>query len=49
MPQAEVAKLKSATENIAKEWIADVTSKGKDGQALYNDAVALVKKYSEAK
>ena len=49
LPQAEVAKLKGATENIVKEWIADMNSKGKNGQALYDDAVALVKKYTEAK
>lgn len=49
MPPAEVAKLKSATENIVQEWIADMNSKGKDGQAIYNDATALVQKHTDAK
>lgn len=48
MQPAEVAKLKRASENIVKEWVADMNSKGKDGQAIYDDAVALVQKYSEA-
>lgn len=49
LPQPEVAKLKAASADIAKEWIADVSKKGKDGQALYDEAVALVKKYTDAK
>ena len=49
LPQSEVAKLKVASENIGKEWVADVSKKGKDGQALYDEAVALVKKYTDAK
>ena len=49
LSQPEVAKLKAASNEIAQEWVADVSKRGKDGQALYDEAVALVKKYSEAK
>jgi len=42
---AEYDRWQKATEGVVKEWIGDVTAKGANGQALYDDAKALIKKY----
>lgn len=47
MSEEEVAKLKGASAQIAQEWVDDITDKGMDGQALYEEARALVEKYTE--
>ncbi|MAL00859.1 MAG: C4-dicarboxylate ABC transporter [Alcaligenaceae bacterium] len=43
----EVNKLKGASSQVAQQWIDDMTSKGMNGQALYDDARALVEKYNK--
>jgi TRAP-type transport system periplasmic protein len=40
----EYAKMQTASESVVKEWIADVNAKGANGQALLDDAKALIKK-----
>ena len=41
----EYAKMEKATEGVVKEWIGDVNAKGGNGQALLDDAKALIKKH----
>ncbi|HEX6137188.1 MAG TPA: TRAP transporter substrate-binding protein [Casimicrobiaceae bacterium] len=42
---AEYAKFEKANEDVVKEWIGDVGAKGGNGQALLDDAKALIRKY----
>jgi TRAP-type C4-dicarboxylate transport system substrate-binding protein len=42
---AEYAKFEKANEGVVKEWIGDVGAKGGNGQALLDDAKALIKKH----
>ena len=42
---AEYERWKKATEVVDKEWIKDVSEKGANGQALVDEAKALIKKY----
>jgi TRAP-type transport system periplasmic protein len=42
---AEYDRWQKATEGVVKEWIGDVNAKGGNGQALYDEAKALIKKY----
>jgi TRAP-type C4-dicarboxylate transport system substrate-binding protein len=41
----EYAKMQAATAGVEKEWIGEVGAKGANGQALVDDARALIKKY----
>jgi TRAP-type C4-dicarboxylate transport system substrate-binding protein len=41
----EYAKWQKATEGVVKEWVSDVGAKGANGQALLDDARALIKKH----
>jgi TRAP-type C4-dicarboxylate transport system substrate-binding protein len=41
----EYAKMQAATASVEKEWIGEVGAKGANGQALVDDARALIKKY----
>ncbi|SHJ22481.1 TRAP-type C4-dicarboxylate transport system, substrate-binding protein [Shimia gijangensis] len=47
MDDAMVAELKVIGEELTNAWIEEVTSKGLDGQAMVDDARALVAKYSD--
>ncbi len=42
---AEYERWQKVTEPVIKEWITEVSAKGANGQALYDDAKALLKKY----
>ncbi|HXH83011.1 MAG TPA: TRAP transporter substrate-binding protein [Candidatus Tectomicrobia bacterium] len=42
----ETARWKAAAQKVTDEWIAEMRSKGIDGQMLVNDARALVEKYA---
>jgi TRAP-type C4-dicarboxylate transport system substrate-binding protein len=44
---ADVDAWRAAAQPIYDEWVADMNSKGKDGQALIDEARALIAKYSE--
>jgi TRAP-type C4-dicarboxylate transport system substrate-binding protein len=41
----EYDRWQKATEGVVKEWIGDASAKGANGQALYDEAKALIKKY----
>lgn len=43
---ADIETWKAAAQPIYAEWIADMDSKGKDGQALLDEARALIEKYT---
>ncbi len=43
---AETARWKAAAQKVIDEWIAEMKSKGIDGQALVDDVRALVAKYA---
>lgn len=43
---AETNRWKAAAQRVTDEWIAEMKSKGVDGQALVNDVRALVAKYA---
>ncbi len=45
LTQAEYDRWVKQTEGVNKEWIGDVGAKGGNGEALLNDARALIKKY----
>lgn len=48
MPAAEVAKLRKRVEQpVIDRWIAEMKAKGVDGQALVDEARALIAKYSK--
>jgi TRAP-type transport system periplasmic protein len=42
---AEFDRWKKATESVEKEWIGEAAAKGGNGQALLDDARALIRKY----
>lgn len=44
MPQSEVDKIKEKTKVVTEKWISDM---GAEGQKLYDDADALIEKYSK--
>lgn len=44
---ADIEAWKVAAQPIYDEWVADMASKGKDGQALIDEARALIAKYSQ--
>ncbi len=44
---ADIEAWKAAAQPIYDEWVADMASKGKDGQALIDEARALIAKYSQ--
>jgi len=41
----EYDRWQKATEGVVKEWIGDAVAKGSNGQALYDEAKALIRKY----
>ncbi len=45
--EAGVAEWRKLAQPIYDEWIADMASKGKDGQALIDEATMLIEKYSQ--
>ena len=48
MPAAEVAKLRAKIEQpVIDRWIGEMKEKGIDGQALVDEARALIAKYSK--
>lgn len=47
LSDAEYAKWVKATDKVDDEWIKDVTAKGANGKALYDDAKAILKKYND--
>ncbi len=48
MPEAEAAKLRARTEGpVTARWIEEVGKKGIDGQALVDEARALIAKHSK--
>jgi len=44
LSQAEYDRWQKATEGVNKEWITEVGAKGANGQALLDDARALIRK-----
>ncbi len=46
IPAAEMARWEAAAKPVTEEWIKETSAKGADGRKLYDDAVALVQKYS---
>jgi hypothetical protein len=42
----ETARWKAAAQEVTQAWIAEMKSKGIDGQALVDDARALIAKYA---
>ncbi len=42
----EMERWEAAAKPVTEEWIKETTARGANGQKLYDDAVALVKKYS---
>lgn len=46
LDEAEVARWKEAAEPVVARWVADMDSKGIDGQALIDQAKGLIDKYS---
>ena len=49
LDKAEVARWKVATRPVIDQWIKDTTARGLDGQALYDEAKALVAKFEARK
>lgn len=47
LPAAEMAKWQAAAQPVTEEWIKETTAKGRDGRALYQEAVSLVKQHSK--
>ncbi len=47
LSDAEYKRWIQATSQVDDEWIKEVTAKGANGKALYNDAKALLKKYHD--
>ena len=45
LTQAEYDRWVKATEGVNKEWVSEIDGKGANGEALFNDAKALIKKY----
>lgn len=47
LDEAETEKWKTLSTTVTTAWIDDMNSKGLDGTALFNDAVALIDKYNQ--
>jgi len=47
IPANEVAKLQKAAQPAIHKWIEEMTEKGYKGQELYDDAVAMITKYTK--
>ena len=47
LSDAEYKRWVQATSQVDDEWIKEVTAKGANGKALYNDAKAMLKKYHD--
>lgn len=47
LPEAEVEKMKAASQPVIDAWIAEITAAGHDGAALYQAAQDLVEKYGQ--
>ena len=47
LPHAELERWKKATSQLDDEWIADMNKKGLNGQAMYDDAVKMIKSYTK--
>ncbi len=47
IPAAEVEKIRAASNAAIEKWIEEMDEKGYDGQLLYDDAVAMVDKYTK--
>jgi hypothetical protein len=45
LTQVEYDRWVKATEAVNKEWVSETNAKGANGDALVNDAKALIKKY----
>lgn len=45
----ELTRWEAAAKPVSAEWIKEISSKGKDGQRLHDEAAALVQKYTSAK
>ena len=43
----ELARWQAATAGVTEGWIAEMTAAGKNGQALVDDARALIARYAE--
>lgn len=46
IPAEEMARWEAAAESVTENWIQETSVRGTDGQTLYNDAVALIEKYT---
>ena len=46
LPTAELDRWKKATSTLDDEWIADMNKRGFQGQAMYDDAVKMIKGYT---
>ncbi len=49
LDQAEIARWKAATRPVIDRWIKDTTARGLDGQALYDEAKALIAEFEAKK
>lgn len=47
LPQAELERWKKATSTLDDDWIADMNKRGYQGQAMYDDAVKMIKGYTK--
>ena len=47
LPHAELERWKNATSTLDDEWIADMNKRGYQGQAMYDDAVKMIKGYTK--
>ena len=47
LPHAELERWKKATSTLEDEWIADMNKRGFQGQAMYDDAVKMIKGYTK--
>jgi TRAP-type C4-dicarboxylate transport system substrate-binding protein len=47
LPHAELERWKKATSTLDDEWIADMNKRGYQGQAMYDDAVKMIKGYTK--
>lgn len=45
LPKREVLRWKREMAPVSQEWIADMNKKGRDGQAMYDKANSLIRKY----
>ena len=47
LDEAETARWKEAAQPVVERWLADMQEKGIDGQALIDEAKALIDKYTK--